>query len=170
MPRPAPSEYAENYRSYLDLVPEEDIGAMLESSLADAVELFRGVSEAESRVRHQPYTWSVKQVVGHLIDSERIFAYRALRFARGDATPLPSFDENAYAESAGSDQVPWATLVAEFEAARRSHLALFGNLSPEAWQRTGIASDNMVSVLALAYIIVGHQRHHVSILRRRLGR
>jgi len=168
MPRPDPSEYAPYYEKYVALVPEHEILTPMRSDLAETVSFLSGVPEEESCLRHPPYTWSVKEVVGHLTDSERIFGYRALRFARADSTPLPGFDENAYARVAEFDRQSLADLVAEFEAVRRSHLSLFGNLPDVAWTRRGIANGNDVSVRALAYIIVGHQRHHVAILRHRL--
>jgi uncharacterized protein (TIGR03083 family) len=170
MPRPSPTEYATYYGQYVELVPEDDVLAALQAQLDDLLALLRAVPEDQGNVRHPPYTWSVKEVVGHLTDTERVFGYRALRFARGDATPLPGFDENAYARAAESDRRPLANLVAEFETVRRSHLALFRNLPDVAWSRRGLANDNAVSVRALAYIIVGHARHHTAILRRRLSR
>jgi len=169
MPRPDPSEYAPYYERYVALVPEHEILTSMRSDLAETVSFLSGVPEEESCLRHPPYTWSVKEVVGHLTDSERIFGYRALRFARDDSTPLPGFDENSYARVAEFDRQPLRDLLAEFEAVRRSHLSLFGNLTDVAWTRRGTANGNGVSVRALAYIIVGHQRHHVAILRRRLS-
>ena len=100
-----------------------------------------GVTESEASVCHPPYTWTIKQVVGHLTDSERVFGYRALRFARGDATPLPGFDENAYAKAVRLDDIPLGELVAEFADLRRSHLAFFDHLSEEAWHRRGTANN-----------------------------
>jgi hypothetical protein len=170
MARPEPSEYALHYGNYIRLVPEEDVLEAMKSELARTLELLRAVSEDESLRRHPPYTWSVRQVVGHLIDSERVFGYRALRFARGDATPLPGFDENAYAAAAGSDRIALADLAEEFEALRRSHLCLFAGLPGDAWDRRGLANQAEVSVRALAYVVVGHERHHMAIVRKRLGR
>ena len=170
MPRPSPAEYAPYYGQYVELAPEDDVLAALQAQLDDVLALLRPVPEAQGTVRHPPYTWSVKEVVGHMTDTERVFGYRALRFARGDATPLPGFDENAYARAADSDRRPLAALVAEFEAVRRSHVGLFRNLPDAAWSRRGTANDNAVSVRAVAYIIVGHARHHTAILRRRLSR
>src|SRR5262249_46525225 len=115
MPRPSPAEYAPYYGQYVELVPEDDVLAALQAQLDDVLALLRAAPEAEGPARHPPYTWSVKEVVGHMTDTERVFGYRALRFARGDATPLPGFDENAYARAADSDRRPLAALVAEFE-------------------------------------------------------
>ena len=130
----------------------------------------KGVAESEASVCHSPYTWTIKQVVGHLTDAERVFGYRALRFARGDSTPLPGFDENAYAKAICLDGIPLTDLVAEFANLRRSHVAFFEHLSEDAWQRRGTANNVAVSVRALAYILVGHERHHAAILRKRLSR
>jgi DinB superfamily len=169
MQRPSPTEYAPSYHSYVTLVPEEDILAPLEGQLAEVLALLRPVSESQGNERHPPYTWSVKEVVGHVTDAERIFGCRALRFARGDATPLPGFDENVYVRAAEFDRTPLQDLVCGFEAVRQSHLCFFRSLSAAAWSRTGEANGNAVSVRALAYIIVGHARHHTAILRRRLS-
>lgn len=170
MRQPDSSEYSSSHAAYVDLVPEEDIIDTHERQLAEVLALLRPVSEDVGNVRHPPYTWSVKEVVGHLIDSERIFGCRALRFARGDTTPLPGFDENVYAPAAESDRCRLSDLVAEFEAVRRSHVLMLRHLPEAAWTRIGEANGNPVSVRALAYIMAGHVRHHLAILRRRLGR
>jgi hypothetical protein len=169
MARPDSTEYAASCANYVTLVPEDDILAEMQRETAQTLAFLRGVPESEASVRHPPYTWTFKQVVGHLTDCERIFGYRALRFARGDATPLPGFDENTYAQIAEFDQHSLLDLVAEFEALRQSHLCLFKNLPATAWSRRGSANGNEVSVRALAYIIVGHERHHARILRQRLS-
>ena len=171
MARPNSSEYAPYYESYISLVPEEDIVKAMSRALADSLAFLAQVSESEACVCHPPYTWTIKQVVGHLNDCERIFGYRALRFARGDSTPLPGFDENAYARTAVLDRVPLTELALEFEALRHSHIALFKNLTDIDWNRRGTANQGQeVSVRAIAYIIVGHERHHMAILRRRIAR
>jgi hypothetical protein len=169
MTRPDPTEYAPYYEKYIALVTESDILSAMRSASEASLAFLAGIAEAEASVCHSPYTWTVKDVIGHLIDSERVFGYRALRFARGDATPLPGFDENAYAEANPLDEVPVAQLVAEFASLRRSHLAFFEHLQPNAWHRRGTANADQVSVRALAYIILGHERHHTAILRKRLG-
>jgi hypothetical protein len=129
----------------------------------------RGVTEVQANTRHAPYTWSIKEVVGHLTDAERIFGYRALRIARHDPTLLSGFDENDYVRNATFDACPLSELATEFELVRRSHLCFFRHLKSEAWLRSGVANGNTVSVRALAYIIAGHERHHVAILRKRLS-
>jgi hypothetical protein len=168
--RPEPAEYSPANGTYITLVPEADILAVLEGQLEEMLALFHGVTEEQGNTRHPPYTWSVKEVIGHVTDAERVFGYRALCFARRDATPLPGFDENAYVRSAGFDAYRLRDLVAEFEFLRRSHLCFFRGLPAEAWQRRGVANGNPVSVRALAYILAGHARHHGAILRRRLQR
>jgi hypothetical protein len=170
MSRPEPTEHAPYWDRYIALVPEGDIVTTLANQLAETLPFLRGITEAQGNTRHAPYTWSVKEVVGHVTDTERIFGYRALRFARNDQTPLPSFEENDYVRNANFDACSLKGLVDEFEALRRSHVAFFGNLSDEAWGRTGLANNSAISVLALAYNIAGHERHHLAILRKRLGR
>jgi hypothetical protein len=168
MQRPRSSEYAVAYGSYVALVPEDDIVKVLEKQLAELLTLLRPVSEDQGNLRHPPYSWSVKEVVGHLTDAERIFGYRALRFARGDATPLPGFDENTYARAGDFDRCRLGEQVEEFECVRLSHLWLFRHLPEAAWTRTGEANGSAVSVRALAYIMAGHVRHHTASVRRRL--
>jgi hypothetical protein len=169
MARPDPAEYAPYYEKYIALVPENDILGVMKSATGTELKFLSGIAESQASVCHPPYTWTIKQVVGHLTDSERVFGYRALRFARGDSTALPGFDENAYAQAIRLDDIPLADLIAEFDALRRSHLAFFKHLSEEAWRRRGIANNAEISVRALAYILVGHERHHASILHRRLS-
>jgi hypothetical protein len=166
--RPESTEYAPDFGKYIALIPEGDIPSYLESQLTEFLGLLRGLSESESLVHHSPYTWSIKQVVGHMSDSERIFGYRALRIARNDSTPLPSFDENAFVQAANFDRLPFAELLAEFELVRRSHLLLFRHLEPEAWLRSGTVSNHRASVRAFAYVIAGHAKHHLDILHKRL--
>jgi hypothetical protein len=170
MPRPAPSEYAAYYETYVSLVPEENILEAMHSELVRTVDFLTGVSDSNASICHPPYTWTAKQVVGHLTDAERIFGYRALRIARGDSTPLPGFDENAYVQTAQFNQHPLTALVAEFQTVRQSQLSLFEHLPTYSWNRQGIANGDGVSVRGLAYIIVGHERHHAAILRKRLSR
>jgi hypothetical protein len=169
MSRLDPSEYAPDSGKYVALVPEEDILPAMEKELNATLALLRSVPDDQACVRHPPYTWTIKEVVGHLTDCERVFGYRALRIARADTTPLTGFDENAFAEAADFDRYPLAELTAEFEALRRSHLWFFRHLAESAWTRKGVANNCGVSVRALAYIIVGHERHHTAIVRRRLS-
>jgi hypothetical protein len=169
MTRPSSTEYAPPHHGYVALVPEDDIVSVLEGQLAEMLAFLGGVTEAQGNEVHAPYTWSIKEVVGHVTDSERIFGYRALRFARADRTPLSGFDENVYARSAQFNRISLRDLVGEFGAVRRSHLFFFRNLTDDAWLRSGEANGNLVSVRALGYIIAGHARHHAAILRKRLS-
>ncbi len=165
--RPGETEYAPYYGKYVSLVAGEDILSTLGAHLSATLALLGGVAESQGGFRYAEGKWSIKELVGHLIDTERIFAYRALRFARGDRTPLPGFEQDDYIRNASFDQCTLAGLAAEFESARRSTLFLFEHLDSEAWMRRGIASENEVSVRALAYIIAGHELHHTEILRDR---
>ncbi len=165
--RPAADEHHPYYSPYIARVSEPDALAALEGQLAEMLPFLRGLREAQGAHRYAPGKWSVKQVIGHVIDSERVFAYRALRIARGDRTPLPGFDGDPYAEAAGSDRRPLAELIEEIELVRRSNLAMFRALDEPAWTRRGVANDAEISVRALAFVIAGHGRHHVAILRER---
>jgi hypothetical protein len=167
--RPQPTEHAPYYGTYVALVPENDILAVLRAQRDESLAHLHAIPESQADVLHPPYTWTIKQVVNHITDGERIFAYRALRFARGDATELPGFDENEYARTAGCERLKLAKLVDEFDAVRRSTLALLENLPEQAWTRCGEANGNAVTVRALAFIIAGHVRHHLAIVRKRLG-
>jgi hypothetical protein len=165
--RPSAEEFAPYYEKYISLVTDDDIAAALDRQLTEHLAMLRSIPEDRACVTNEPGKWSVKQIVGHLVDNERVFAYRALRFARNDATPLPGFDENEFMRDAPFDNRPLAELVSEFEHVRKSTIHLFRSLSAEAWLRAGLADEKRVSVRALAYIIAGHERHHMSILRRR---
>jgi DinB family protein len=167
--RPASDEFAEYYGKYVANVPEPDPVAALAMQIELTAALLGRVSDADALKRYAPGKWSVKEVVGHLCDSERVFTYRAMRFARADTTALASFDENPYVQAAGFDRHPLASLVAEFRDVRRASLALFRSFDEMAWHRRGTASGKVVSVRALAYITAGHERHHVAILKERYG-
>jgi len=169
MQRPSSSEYPDYYEPYISLVPEDNVLQALEAQLGEAMSVLKGVPESEGNVRHAPYTWSIKEVIGHLADSEQIFGARALRFARADTTPLPGFDEKPYVAAGEFDRASLRDLVNRFEALRRSHLYMFRTLSDEAWLRKGEVDGKQVSVRALAYGMVGHARHHTAILRQRLA-
>ncbi len=165
--RPLSDEAAPYYFKYINQVKDEDVLSVLERQLNETAEFFSGISEEKSLHRYAPGKWSIRQVLNHINDAERVFAMRALWFARGFDTPLPSFEQDIAATSAQADQVPWAAHVEEFRHVRRASIALFRNLPAEAWGKTGIASDNVFSVRALAYIIAGHVPHHVAVLRER---
>ena len=165
--RPGKDEYAPYYERYTSLVPEGDVVETLERQLGETLALLGSVDEERAGSRYEPGKWSVKEVVGHMIDAERIFAYRALTFARGDRTALPGFEQDDYIGTGAFDARTLRDLAEEFEHVRRSTIKLFGSLSEEAWLRRGTASDSEVSVRALAHIIAGHEAHHVNILRAR---
>lgn len=166
---PAPEEYASYYGKYVGLVPETDIVATLERQVEQVRALTRGVAADRETWRYGPDKWSVRQVIGHLIDGERVFGYRAFCFSRQESHPLPSFDENAYIANADYDRIPLQDLVEEFATVRAANLMVLRRLDETGWGMTGTASQNPISVRALAYVMVGHVRHHVAILESRYG-
>lgn len=165
--RPDATEYAPFYSGYVAKVPDGDIVALLETQARDTAGLLTGLSEEHGEHRYAPDKWTLKEVVVHIADAERIFAYRALRIARGDTTPLASFDENAYVPAAECGRRTLADLAAELAAVRTASLALVRSLSDTAAVRTGTASGNAISVRALVYILAGHERHHLALIRER---
>ncbi|MDT4967498.1 MAG: hypothetical protein QOJ64_2235 [Acidobacteriota bacterium] len=165
--RPGPNEYAPYYDKYISLVVEGEILATLRGQLNETLGLLEGISETQANFRYAPDKWSIKQLVGHLIDTERIFAYRALRFARNDQLPLQGFDQDQYVSNASFDDCTLSGLASEFAHVRRSTISLLEHLDDAAWKRLGSANDSEVSVRALAHIIAGHELHHMEILRSR---
>jgi hypothetical protein len=165
---PAPDEYAEYAVKYVSLVPAGPIVPTLEFQARVTFDLLKGLSDAEALSRQPPYTWSFKEVLGHVIDAERVFSYRALRFARADPTALPGFEENDYVRAAHFDARALNDLLAEFRALREATVWLFRGLDAESWLRRGTANGSPTSVRGLAYIIAGHELHHATILRARL--
>jgi hypothetical protein len=167
--RPAPDEIPAHYVGYIERVPESDPVSVCASQIEETTALLRGLSDQDALYRYERGKWSIKEVVGHLADTERIMAYRALRIARGDVTPLPSFDENAYVPVGRFDDRSLSDLTAELRTVRAATLALFRTFDADAWLRRGIASGKPISVRALGFIIPGHERHHVEVLRTRYG-
>lgn len=165
--RPDATEYAPYYAGYVAAVPDGDIVAELRDSGREIVEVLAAVPASRGGHRYAPEKWTVREVVGHVIDAERIFACRALRLARADATPLPGFDENDYVRAAESDARTIPDLVEEFRVVRESTVRLFASLPEVAWTRRGVVNGREVSVRALAYIAAGHARHHLAVLRER---
>lgn len=164
---PAPDEYAPNYNAYVSKVPPGDILETLATqSKVTAAEL-RAIDTEKSRHRYGAGKWSIREVLGHISDTERIMSYRMMRIGRGDQTPLPSFDENAYVPAAHADECDWGALIDDFESMRRATLSLAALLPADAWDRRGTASENPVSTRALAWIIAGHTEHHMAIIRER---
>ncbi len=162
--RPDPSEYGAYYRKYVDLVPGGNILEILLDQIEPTLALV-GLREEETLARYAPGKWNTREILGHLIDTERIFAYRALRIARGDKTPLPGFEQDDYVKAAGFSDRMFASLLDEFHVVRQGTVALFKGLPAEAVTRTGTANDNPVSVRAIAWIVAGHERHHMKIVR-----
>jgi hypothetical protein len=167
--RPASTEYAPFYGGYVNEVPEGDLLAHLERQGRETAALLRRITEPKSQHRYAPGKWTIRDVVGHMIDAERVFTYRAMSFARGETSALPSFDENAWAMTSNAGERPLKDLVDELAVVRSATLALFRGFSDKEFARSGIASNNHITVRALAYIVAGHERHHVTILRERYG-
>lgn len=167
--RPAPDEYAPYYGRYVSQVGDGDVLSTLKSQLDETLSLLRAIPEGRGGHRYAEGKWSIRESIGHMSDTERVFAYRAMRFSRNDATALPGFDENAFVANARFDERTLASLVDEFEAVRRATIAFFAGLTPDEMVRRGTASDNPVSVRALAWIIAGHEMHHREILKTRYG-
>lgn len=167
MNRPDKTEYAEYYHKYIQAVPNEDISDILEDQLNTAVGLFSNITEEKSQYRYEPGKWSIREVLGHIIDAERVFAYRALRFSRGDQKPLQGFDENEYINNSNYDKTNLTLLIEEFSNIRKSTIALFKSLNNEMWLKKGNASGHDVTVRGLAYIIAGHTEHHLEIIKER---
>lgn len=165
--RPGADEMAAYFQKYVDLVPDGDIVDTLSRQLGGTLGLLQDVTPELETYRYAPGKWSIREVVGHLSDAERVFAYRALRFGRGDTTPLPGFDENEFMKRARLDDRSYASLVDEFAAVRHATVALFDGFFPDEWTRHGSASGKDVSVRALAWIVAGHELHHVDVLKTR---
>jgi len=165
--RPAPGEYAPYYGRYIDLVPGEDPLHALREGAEETRRLLEPLPESRGDARYAEGKWSVKEVLSHVADTERVFAYRALRFARRDETPLPGFDQDVWVAGLSTSGRTLRSFREELRAVRGASLALFGNLDAEAWDRTGTANDVRMSVRAAAFVIAGHEIHHRNILRER---
>jgi uncharacterized damage-inducible protein DinB len=167
--RPQSSEYAPFYHGYVASVPEGDVVALLRQSGRELLDTIASIPEDRGGFRYGEGKWSIREVLGHIIDAERIFTYRAMRMARGDTTPLAQFDENEYVKTAGSDARTLANLAREFGAQRESTVQLCESFPDDARGRSGVASGKNISVRALVYITAGHAMHHLKILRERYG-
>ena len=165
--KPSPAEYSPYFGRYIDLVAQTDFVAVLAGQPAEYRALLGALSQDKAGFRYAPGKWTIREVVGHVIDAERVFGYRAMCIARGEAVSLPSFDENAYAARAEHDGRMLLDLLEEFMHVRRGHVALFEHLSQDAWERGGTVNQNAISVRGLAYIMTGHARHHAGILKER---
>ncbi len=165
--RPQPDEYAPYYERYISQVADNDILTTLDEQRRQTLLVLSGRNEADGDFRYAPDKWSAKEVLGHVCDAERVFAYRALRIARADATPMEGFEQDDYVRNGPFAYRTLADLVEEYIAVRRATLSLLRNLDEAAWSRRGIANKNEVSVRGLAYIIAGHELHHRRILEER---
>jgi hypothetical protein len=167
MTRPQTTEAASYYFKYIDLITSDDIVPAMENQMGEMLQFLNGISEEQSLHSYEPGKWTIRELLNHVNDGERIFAGRALWFARGFTDPLPSFDQDIAVQTAHANNTSWADLVDEFKIVRLGTISLLKSLPAEAWDRTGVASDNPVSVRALAYIIAGHVTHHMNVLRER---
>jgi hypothetical protein len=165
--RPDSTEAGSYYFTYINQVPGDDALPVIEQQLDTVVTLCSALSEEKSSSRYAPEKWSIRQVLNHVTDTERAFAFRALWFARGFSAPLPSYDQDVAAAGAEADAIAWADHIEEFRRVRLATISLFRNLPRDAWMRTGIASDNQFTVRAMAFITAGHVEHHLKILRER---
>jgi hypothetical protein len=168
-PRPIENEYAPYYARYVSLVPETDVIEVLDRQLAEVSACIAAVPAERETFAYLPGKWSIREIFGHLADAERVFGYRAFCIARGDQTPLPSFDENEYAARSDAGRRSLADIGAEFALVRRANLVFLRRVDDAGWRRMGTASGKLVSVRALAYVMAGHVRHHLSVLEARYG-
>ncbi len=167
MEKPPSTEYAAAFERYVSRVEETDVLAAMARQKEEVLAAFGKARGPSERYRYAEGKWSVREMVGHLVDTKRIMGYRAVCVARGETVSLPGFDENAYVANASFDDCPLAELLDEFAHVREGHLAFFRHLSPEAWLRKGVANGNPISVRALAFVMVGHPRHHLSVFQER---
>ena len=167
MKRPEITEYKDDYENYVSLVGETDIVFAMRKQLAEVEKLFASISEEKGEYAYATGKWTIKELLGHLINGERVFSYRALRISRGDKTPLSGFDQDLLTDNGNFNSVSLADLMQEFSHLCQANIIFFQNLSDEAWERTGTVNDNPASVRAIAYNMAGHVRHHIDILRFR---
>jgi len=167
--RPTEGEYDPYFDRYITLVPDGDFLELLGMQTQETRDFFEKLSEETGNYRYAPEKWSVKEVLGHVMDGERVFVYRALCIARGEQQPLPGLDQNAYAANADYDRIPLSKIVQHYTALRVSTFFLFEQFPDSAWERTGISNQKKISVRALAYIIAGHERHHMKVLSQLYG-
>ena len=165
--RPEANEAAPYYSLYIDRVTSDNIVAVLEGQLAETIDFLQPISEEKSRYRYAADKWSMRQLLNHVNDTERVFLFRAFWFARGFTDELPSYDQNIAAAVANADEFSWASHVKDFRTVREATLTFFRNLPDDAWSRSGIASGNRVTVRALAYILAGHVAHHTAVLKEK---
>jgi hypothetical protein len=167
--RPAPSEYYGDFERYISLVEESDVVPAMKAQALDLRARLDALTEHQAGFRYAPGKWTPRETLGHVIDCERIFGYRALCLARSESQSLPPFEQDDYAAVAGHDGIALTELVDEFAALRTSHILMFAHFDEQAWSRMGVVNGNPTTARAMAYVIVGHARHHVNILRERYG-
>jgi len=167
MTRPQTTEAASYYYKYIDLITNDEIVPTMESQMAETLQFLEGISEEQSLKSYAPGKWTIRELLNHVNDGERVFLYRAFWFARGFQDALPSFEQDVAVQAANANQMTWAELVEEFRTVRLSTISFFKHLPDEAWSHSGIASDNPVTVRAIAYIIAGHVAHHTQVLKER---
>jgi len=167
MTRPQTTEAASYYYKYIDLITNDEIVPTMESQMAETLRFLEGISEEQSLKSYAPGKWTIRELLNHVNDGERVFLYRAFWFARGFQDALPSFEQDVAVQAANANQTSWAELVEEFRTVRLSTISFFKHLPDEAWSHSGIASDNPVTVRAIAYIIAGHVAHHTQVLKER---
>ena len=169
MTRPQTNEAASYYFPYIDLITSDEIVPAMKSQLDETLAFLQGISEEQSLQTYEPGKWTIRELLNHVNDGERVFVYRAFWFARGYQDPLPSFEQDLAVQAAQANNTCWSELVEEFRNVRLGTISFFNTLPDEAWSNTGIASDNPFTVRALAYIIAGHVAHHTNVLREKYG-
>lgn len=165
--RPEAGEYADYYSGYVGRVPAEDLLSAVNNQFEASLSLLRSIPEGQATFRYAPEKWSIKQLLGHIIDSERVFGFRAFWFARNAPIPLPGFDQELFMSNVRFDAPSWTDLISHFERLLMATMDLFGSFDDAAWVRKGVANNNEVAVRALGYIVLGHERHHLEILKSR---
>lgn len=165
--RPEKEEYAQYYEAYVSKVPDGDYAAFLQSQLEEITALFAKFDDEKGLYRYAPGKWSLKEVLGHITDTERVMSYRMLRIARGDTTQLPGFDQDVFIANTSFDEMPIADLLQDFQAVRQSTFTLLKTITDSAWTRLGNASTYDITARALAYVIAGHAQHHLAVVQER---
>lgn len=165
--RPTDQEYAAYYAPYVGLVPDGDLFAVLAAQATETQNLLRPIGEVRSQHRYSPDKWSIREVIGHVADAERVFTYRTLRFARGDATPLPGYDEKVWGRTSNAHARSLVSLLDDLQTLRAATLSLFRGFADADWDRSGQANNSSITVRALAFVVAGHERHHIKVLKER---
>ncbi|MGG1575467.1 DinB family protein [Fictibacillus sp. NRS-1165] len=165
--KPKTNEYDSYYVNYIAALPDQDIVNLLEEQAEETVQTVQDLTEQQALFKYGPEKWSIKEVIGHLTDTEQIMAFRLLSIARGEKGILPGFDENAYVQHAFFDRQPLSDLIQQFQNVRQSTKLLIKSMEEEPWTRSGNANGSDVTVRAIAYIIAGHEKHHLGILKER---